>query len=201
MHVLVSDDHHIVQMGLEIVLNKIFDKVLVFSVQTNDELEALINSEKKFDLFFLDIEMGFSDVSEQIKSIKLLPYKKKIIVYSMHPESIYGKLVQRSGGDGYISKKADTQELTQGIKFVMQGLKYFKDDQTNSTESNPLSKLSKRELQIAQLIVKGAGVKEITDNTGLKLSTISTYKKRVFEKLGVKNVIELADIAKKYLIS
>ncbi|MNR27313.1 Oxygen regulatory protein NreC [compost metagenome] len=111
------------------------------------------------------------------------------------------------GANGYLNKLSKEGEIIEATKAILEKGKYIQPKIVNKivesalkkTPLNPLDMLSKREFEIAELIVAGDGNLEICNKLDIQMSTVSTYKYRLFEKLGVNNIVELIEIFKIYV--
>jgi DNA-binding NarL/FixJ family response regulator len=127
----------------------------------------------------------------------------RVLVYSMRSEKIYAQRVLALGGVGFLSKESSEEEVVRAIRRVLQGMEYL----SPSTElrimdkgldpasmADPFSLLSDREIEVMEDLLQGLGVKEISVRFGVQPTTIATYKSRLFEKLGVTNLLELQSL-------
>jgi DNA-binding NarL/FixJ family response regulator len=113
------------------------------------------------------------------------------------------------GANGYLNKTASDSEILKAVNSVINGINYVSDkfiqkmtdDLINKRSSNPFEKLSKREFEITILLIKGFSMNKISEIMNLHSSTVGTYKAKVFEKIGVDNVIDLKEIAELFSIS
>jgi DNA-binding NarL/FixJ family response regulator len=124
----------------------------------------------------------------------------KIVILSMHPESIYGKTSMKLGAAGYVSKSSDPSKIVDAIRAVHNGNLYFNEDSHDSRENHlhTLKKLSKRESEVLQLIASGKSNKHIALELDISDKTVSTYKVRLMTKLGASSVVDLVNFSKNY---
>jgi DNA-binding NarL/FixJ family response regulator len=123
----------------------------------------------------------------------------------MSPENIYALRVLSAGAKGFVSKDAELEELKKAIKIAMLGKTYITQNvadllsqqQFKKTE-NPFTTLSPREFQIANLLLEGKSVSEISKSLFLQNSTVGTHKGKIYHKLKVANLIELKEMASVY---
>jgi DNA-binding NarL/FixJ family response regulator len=128
----------------------------------------------------------------------------KILVFSAQEEDEYACRYIIAGANGYLNKLSSEKKIIQVVLCILENGKYIPDGVMNKiaasvlhkTPLNPLEKLSKREFEIAGLLVEGLGNLEISNTLKIQMSTVSTYKTRVYEKLQIKNIVALIEIFK-----
>jgi DNA-binding NarL/FixJ family response regulator len=198
MKVLIADDHSVVREGLKEIIRKM-DEVSVIE-EASDGLEAFEKiKNNSYNLIILDISMpGMSglDILQALKSKKDKPH---ILILSVHPQTQYAIRAMRLGASGYLSKESVSDELIEAIRKVSSGGKYISSaltekillDKTEDSDKALHEKLSDREFQIMCLIAKGKSVTEIAKEFFLSDKTISTYRARILEKMGLRKNAEL----------
>lgn len=200
--ILIAEDHAIVRVGTKHVIQSLWPDTEVTGVESFDKVIASLE-ERQFDLVILDINIPGGNSLKMINTIRKKQEKIRILIFSGYDEKLYAMPSLQAGADGYVSKDASKSEFTEALESIFQNKKYLspsmQQDSINKlidskhVAKNPLSTLSTRETEILQLILKGHSTSEIGDILFLHLSTVSTYKMRIFEKLGVKNIVELID--------
>jgi two-component system invasion response regulator UvrY len=140
-----------------------------------------------------------------IKNISLTYPKVSVLVYSMTSAHIYALKVMKAGAKGFVSKESPIDELETAIGLALQGKNYIcqeiADQVSNQSFKNtttPFSSLSQRQLQIANLLLSGQTVTEISKLLQLGISTVGTHKGKIFQKLGVRNLLELKQVSDIY---
>lgn len=205
-HILVADDHGIVRMGLLRMIEKLKPKAHLSEAYDYSVLYEII-SEKQFDLLILDVNMPNGSFQEAVSFIKLKQPKLKILVFSSQDEQLYALRYLKLGADGYLNKNASMATLDTALNDMFSKGRYLseavKDTMIMESLNGPkqsigIEKLSDRELQIANKLVEGIPLKELSNILNLHTSTISTYKNRLFEKLDIKSIPELVEILKIY---
>jgi len=198
MKILIADDHSVVRQGLK----QIIQSLNLFSniEEASDGQEALqkIKSEY-FDFAILDISMPKLSGLDILQSLKSIGMKLNILILSVHSEEQYAIRALRMGASGYLSKESAYKELELAIRKISLGQKYISAAIAEKLTFNSIDptgipiheKLSEREYQVLCLLAQGLSVTEI----GLKLfisdKTVSTYRIRVLEKMGMKKNAEL----------
>ena len=136
-----------------------------------------------------------------IKSLRAVQPGVPILVYTGRDEKLNAISYIKAGTNGFLSKNSCEEELVKAIETVLEGKRYFSGElwqliisnfsENNSPGANPMESLTKRELEITELLISGKWTKEIAETLDLKETTISTHKLRIFQKMKVSNVIEL----------
>jgi len=197
--VLIADDHEIIRRGLKNLISDYWAGVEILNASTMQE--ALIETEKSPSLIIIDVNLPGGNNLKVIDQIKLVQPNAKILVFSSLNENIYAVPYLKAGASGYLTKNAEESEIVTAITTILAGSRYssrnVKENMFNSIlgndADNPFTKLSARELEVAELLTKGIGVLEISNQLNLQMGTVSTYKLRLFQKLKIKSIIELAE--------
>lgn len=206
--ILIVDDHLIVRQGIEFLLKDLFEDVTCHHAQTLTSMMQVLKSQA-MDVLILDAQFPDGVSLQYIPDIKKEFPEIKILVFTSFEESTHALTFINAGADGYISKLSDESILLEALQnIVHQGFYYTPLTQhllnlqkINPQFANPLSILSDRELEVAELLADGQGILEIGNVLNLKQNTISTFKKRIFQKMNVQNVKELTEIIKTYKLS
>ncbi|AQW92915.1 MULTISPECIES: response regulator transcription factor [Elizabethkingia] len=192
--ILIADDHYVIRVGTSLILrSKIEDLTVDYAVEYS-EVVAKIPKES-YDLLILDIEMPGSKHRNMISEIKSLQKNLKILLYTSHEHEIIAQYI-REGADGYLHKGAEESDIFTAINGMLQYGNYFPPSLVSKIAKEaknlpPIEKLSGRELQIFNMLAKGYTNIEISHILELSISSVSTYKKRIYEKLDVNNIAEL----------
>jgi two-component system invasion response regulator UvrY len=200
---LIADDHEVVILGMVAMISEIYPSATFTFAKDGDELTNSFNKEE-FDLVLMDVNMPRCNSLGTLEWILTKKPKQKVIIFSMSPELVFAKRYLKAGARSFISKLTPRSTIMKGIEYVMSGKVYLSDDlmamfatdlQSNRS-ANPFEDLSPRELEIMGLLIHGISVTEISKSMSLQRSTVGTYKKRIFEKTGVKHLLELASLAR-----
>ncbi len=200
MKILIADDHAVVRKGVRYILSELQDTVI--PDEAEDSYEALEKVRKNdYDLVLLDIAMPGKDGLETLKEIKIEKPKIPVLILSMFPEEQFAMRALKSGASGYLTKDSIPDELIKAIQKVLRGGKYvsesFSDelllsiDRDRDIERLPHETLSDRECQVMLMIAAGKTRKEIADKLFLSVKTVSTYRTRILEKMGLKTNADL----------
>jgi two-component system invasion response regulator UvrY len=202
---LLVDDHSLVLQICEQLIHKNFPNA---KITVSTTIEDFINTSKqqKFDMIIMDLYLQDGNSINVFNVIKVLQDTAKFLFFSMYPDNVYGKRLLQMGADGYLNKAADSAEFLKAIDIILQDGKYLSQnlrialaqDAIDKREKNPFDQLAEREFEILLLLLSGKSISEISIDLNLHLSTVSTYKARLFSKLNVKSVIELNQLAYTY---
>jgi len=203
INILLVDDHLVVRKGIEIMLSQKVKNAFLFSAEDYDQALEILNK-TKIDLILLDININGVENINILKEIKAIQNQVKILSFSSHEANQYALRYIQNGADGYLNKFCTEDEFIDAIKMILSKGYYYTDDiyeklnqkKKKLVSKKPIESLSNREFEIAQLLSKGYGNLEISNKLDLKMSTVSTYKNRIFEKLSIMNVVALSDILK-----
>ena len=196
--ILIADDHSIVKMGLTAILNRMGVQN-VDTVNSIEELKAEIEK-STYTHLILDIIMPDGNSLELIESINTRFPKLSILVHSMQPIEVYGKIANKFNIHSYLHKGASESEINYQLELFVKNqplnLKRKLEDSVN-----PFSTLAVRELEILHYLLNGHRTKEIAASLGLKMNTVSTIKSNIFEKVKAESFTHLLQLAHVHQIS
>jgi two-component system invasion response regulator UvrY len=203
---LLVDDHMLIRSGLKLLLTEAYADTIIEEAENGTGIiEKLTNS--SYSLIITDIQMPNTETLWLINYIHLNHPSIPVLVYSMTPENIYAVRVLKAGAKGFISKESSMEELKRAIDLALNGKTYISLEvaeqvslQGFKLSDTPFSILSPRELQIVSLLLAGNTVSQISTTLRLKISTVSTHKGRMFQKLKVTNVLDLKKISDIYRV-
>ncbi|MFG6448195.1 response regulator [Roseateles sp. BYS180W] len=200
--VILCDDHGLIRRGIRDTLADAGDISVVGEAGDYGELRELM---RKFpeggacDVLVLDINLPGRSGLDVLRVLMDEPHAPRVLIVSMYPEDQYAIRALRAGAFGYVNKGGDTQQLVAAVRTVAQGRKYVTPEiaqmlvESLTTPSPELAhqKLSDRELQTLVLIASGKRLSDIAEELTLSPKTVSVYRARVLEKLGLTNNSEL----------
>ena len=204
--IIVADDHGIVRMGLIQIIKYLRPSILISEVEDFKSLYLSL-SKNIYDLAILDVNMPNGSMQEAIDYIKMHQPKLKILIFSSQDEDLYAMRYLKMGADGFLNKLSSEEKINQALIAMLDKGRYISEEITHSMvtssikgnkSTSALDSLSNRELQVANKLVQGLPLKELSHQLNLHTSTISTYKNRVFEKLGIQSIPELVEILRIY---
>ncbi|SEL05129.1 LuxR C-terminal-related transcriptional regulator [Parapedobacter koreensis] len=197
--------HEIVGIAMKWLVQQHFPFSAIGEAQNFQETLSDL-PKKQYDLVVLDAEIGGgAHVLGTVEHIKSISPKTRILIFSELDETIYGPKYLAFGINGYLTKNADVDSIVQAIEAALNG-EIFQGENDFSAAAqqqeplkwSPFGLLSNREAQIADLLIKGVPLIEISKRMNLKETTISTYKKRVFKKTNVKAIADLISLWQRY---
>jgi DNA-binding NarL/FixJ family response regulator len=203
--VLIADDHDIVRQGIEKVLSKSDDVVVVSEASNGREVIELVKK-TKIDVLLMDVEMPEKTGWEVLSELKVIKPNLPVIILSIFPEKHYGPRFIKAGAAGYLNKASKPATLLEAIRKVHQGGRYVSakladlliQDLGRTTKSNPHETLSPREFQVFCQIAAGKKLKGIADELSLSITTVSTHRARILDKMDMKTNAELIHYAVKH---
>ncbi|MEP8482949.1 fimbria biosynthesis transcriptional regulator FimZ [Enterobacter hormaechei] len=200
--VIIMDEHPIVRMSIEVLLQK--NKNIQVKLKSGDSHEVLdCIRNHPIDLVILDIEMTGTDGFVLLKRIRNLNKDIKVLFLSSKSEAFYAGRAIRAGANGFVSKRKDLGEIYNAVEMILTGYSFFPSEtlsfinhlgsRTGAAVDMPLSN---REVTVLRYLANGLSNKEIVDQLLLSNKTISAHKSNIFSKLGVQSIVELIDYAK-----
>jgi two-component system, NarL family, invasion response regulator UvrY len=201
MRILLADDHSLLRQGLKQILSEEFREAEFCEAGTTQEtVDSLLN--QPCDVVVLDVFMPGRSGLDVLDTVRQMNPRPPVLVLSSAPEEQLGVRVLRAGASGYLNKQAAPEHLVQAVRKILQGGKYVSATLAEILAADagraaplPHEKLSDREFQVMRLMVEGKSLKEVATELSLSAKTISTFHTRIWEKLGVKNDVELVHYA------
>jgi DNA-binding NarL/FixJ family response regulator len=202
--IVIVDDHLIVRRGFKEMLNGEISFNVVYEAASGEELIQYLK-DNQCDVILLDISLPGQNGVDVLKYIRDRYPKIKVLVLSGFPEEKYAMPMIKNGANGYICKDCEEEELIKAIHLVSVGRRYFSPAVTEimasellmDTEELPHERLSERELQVFIRLSQGESVSDIANVLNLSVKTISTYRTRLKEKMGLGSNAEMATYAVK----
>ena len=199
--VLLVEDHQIVRDGLKTLLRE--QAITVFGEASTAADALSLAREQEWDLAVVDISLGGRSGLDVVREIKQIRPKVPVLVLSMHSEEQYARRAFKAGAAGYITKDSPRAELVKAINKVVAGGRYISHalaevlviDLERGIDRPPHEILSNREFEVMRLIASGKTVGEIAVLLSLSDKTISTYRARILEKMGMRTNAELTHYA------
>jgi two-component system, NarL family, invasion response regulator UvrY len=201
IRLMIADDHAVVRRGLKQILTAEADMVVIGEAADGDELLALARRARP-DMFIIDITMPRRSGLEALKELREHDPRIRALILSMHAEDQYAVRVLKAGAAGYLTKDSAPEELVNAVRRIMAGGRYL-----SSTLAEQLAfgvggereltheQLSDREYQVMCLLASGKCAGDVADQLALSVKTVSTYRRRLLDKLGIKNNAQLTRYA------
>ncbi|HEV2393806.1 MAG TPA: response regulator transcription factor [Verrucomicrobiae bacterium] len=202
MRILLVDDHTVVRRGLKQILADEFKQAAFGEAGSAQQALDLVGKEH-WDIVVLDITMPGRSGLDVMREIRNSRPRLPVLVLSIHPENQFAVRVLTLGAAGYMTKESAAEELVGAVKKVLAGGRYVSTALAERLATNlsrdrvkpPQELLSDREFQVLRLIASGKIVSQIAAELALSVKTISTYRTRILEKMGLRNNAELMHYA------
>ena len=196
--VFITDDHSLIREGFKKLLKDEKD-ILIAGEAANAKNTTDYVLNNHLDILVLDLNLPDKSGLDLLKELKSFKPELKVLILSMHPEDRFAMRVLRAGASGYITKESAGEELVKAIRKVYNGGKYVSESlaeilafEVQGGAEKPIHEiLSDREFQVLQMIASGKTLAEISDSLSLAVTTVSTYRARILEKLNLHSNAEL----------
>jgi two-component system invasion response regulator UvrY len=202
INTMLVDDHDLVRSGIRRLLDDFPDIRITAEAQSGEQAIRLVRRQAP-DVVLMDLSMpGIGGLEATRKITRSLP-EIKIIVVSIHDDDPFPARLLEAGASGYITKGCSVDEIVTAIRLVHQGQQYLTPgiaqklalSYVHNRDKSPFDELTQRETQVMLMVVSGETNKQISEQLCLSPKTTSTYRYRLFEKLGVGNDVELTRFA------
>ena len=199
---LLVDDHAVVRQGIRHIISDTYDQAKFGEACNVHEMRELMEAEN-WDMVILDLALPDGNGLEVLKQLKhdhpILP----VLILSMFPEDQYALRAIKAGAAGYLNKESAPEELVEAIQKILQGGEYISSSLAeellhyarHEEDQPPHKYLSDREYQVMVLMASGKEVKDIAEELSLSAKTISTYRRRLLDKMNMKTNAELTNYA------
>jgi len=198
---LLIDDHVVVRSGVKTLLLEIFKPCEVFEASDGGSAVEQLK-QRTYELVIMDIQMPSTDAFGLMEYMRISYSDTKVLIFSMSAENIYAKRFLKAGAKGFISKDSPLEEIKKAITVILNNKRYISEtmidilaEGSSVNAKNPFQSLSARELEITSLLLSGHTLSDIARSLHIQVSTAGTHKSRLFDKLGVSNVLELKELA------
>lgn len=204
MHsVFIVDDHPVIRLAVRMLLENEGYRVTGESDNGVDAMQMVRESPP--DLIILDIGIPKLDGLEVLSRFNSMSVPLKVLVLTAQSPVLFATRCMLSGACGYVCKQEDLSELLSAIKAVLSGYNYFpsqainplRQQENGNSEMDLFKTVNDRELMVLQLFAQGKSNKEIASGMFLSNKTVSTYKKRLMQKLKANSLVELIEMAKR----
>lgn len=202
LQVAIVDDHEIVRAGFREMLAEELGISIAFEAASGEEALARLQ-DTDCDVLLLDLALPGQSGVDVLRILRQRHAGLHVLVLTGYPEERYALAMIRHGADGYLCKECSRDELLQAVRTVAQGRRYLSprmmellaDEVAGGSPAVPHEQLSERELQVFLRLARGQSVSEIGEILHLSIKTVSTYRTRLLEKLGLASNAELAAYA------
>jgi DNA-binding NarL/FixJ family response regulator len=202
IRILIADDHPIVRAGLRQIILEAADMVVAAEASDGHEVLAKVR-QADFDVVLLDLTIPGLSGLDVLKQVKIEKPNLRVLILSVHPEDQYAVRVLRAGAWGYVTKASAPEQLIAAIRKVHEGRRYVSpvlaeqlaEHLEPGAATMPHESLSDREYQVLCLLASGKTATEIAVTLVLSVKTVSTYRSRILEKMGMRTNAELTHYA------
>lgn len=202
IRVLIADDHMVVRKGLRQILLEEFPAAFIQEVADAESMVAQV-MQYKWDVVVSDLSMPGRSGLDALQQIKQSFPNLPVLILSIHPEDQYAIRVLKAGAAGYLSKDTASEELVNAVKKVLLGKKYISSSVaeklavavTAGTNDLLHEQLSDREFEVMKQLAIGKSVSDIAANMLLSVTTVSTYRSRIMQKMNMKTNADLTRYA------
>jgi two-component system invasion response regulator UvrY len=192
IRLVIADDHELIREGIKKIVRHCADLKVVGEAADLKQATALI-AQLRPDLVVLDVTLPDADGLEGLAALRRHFPGLRIVMLSMHPEERYAVEALRAGALGYVSKGAATVELVEALRKAGQGTPWvgprvaelLARQAAAPTPAPPHHLLTPREGEIVALIGAGLQVKQVAAELGISISSVNTYRNRIFRKMGL----------------
>lgn len=208
--IVIVDDHPIVRRGLAEMIDEQDD--LEVCGEAGDVVEALKVFDAVFpELMIIDISLNEGSGLDLVKQIRSRDNQVKMLVWSMHDESLYAERALHAGAKGFVNKQEPTDTILGAIRRVVDGKVYLSSRMTdrmlrravggdNEVEQSPIEALTDRELEVFEMIGRGMTTREIAEKLHLSIKTIETHRENIKAKLNLDNSAKLGRYAAQWVL-
>ena len=205
IRILIADDHAVVRQGLKEIISKMSDIVVAEEAVTGKEVLRKLRT-IAVDVVVMDMEMPEKTGWDVLLGVKGTHPKLPVLILSIYPEEQFGMRFLKAGASGYLSKTSAPEQIVEAIRTVAQGGKYVSPSLANQLIMNldndhcalVHERLSDREFQVFRMIASGKPTKNIADELYISVTTVSTHRARILEKMHVKTNADLTLYASKH---
>jgi two-component system, NarL family, invasion response regulator UvrY len=198
--VLLVDDHDVVRKGIRAILEDRFAAIAICEASGGDEALAALSM--PFDAVVLDLSMPGRSGIDLLAEVKHRCPKLPVLIMSLHGEEQFAVRALRAGASGYLTKSAASEQLVAAFERIVRGGRYISESlaerlalAAGGETGAPHDRLSDREFEVMRGIASGESVSEIADRIHLSVKTVSTYRARLLEKMGMSSNAELTRYA------
>lgn len=202
IRLLIADDHPIVRAGLRRIVEDDSSMVVTAEAASGNEALAALR-QSAADVVLLDVTMPGGSFTDTLHRLRDEHPTVKVLVLSVHPEDQWAVRALRGGASGYLTKDHSPEQLLDAVRRVYRGGRYVSPALAERLAAHlgpgfdgaPHELLSDREFEVLRALGTGLSVKEIAQLMGLSPKTVSTYRTRLMEKMGLTNTADLVRYA------
>ena len=199
MRIFLADDHALFRSGLRRILEEEFAGVTIDEASSGSETLNMLRQHRA-DILILDIAMSDTNSLHILPDLKALQPSMPVLILSMYNDRHFVVHALRAGVSGYLTKEHAPDELIRAIRTILAGRRYIGESLAEQIADHlaggdasrlPHETLSARELEVLLLIGSGLALSQIAGKLGLSVKTVSTYRARILEKMGLHSNADL----------
>ena len=204
---IILDPSPIIQIGFKTLFKNSSKFEVIESYETLYDFKEFIKSNNT-DIIISELELTDGSAYDIIKSIKLIKKEIPVLIFTSKPQSMHAIDILKSGAAGYLSKRSKKRKIKETLeKIAHQNFKFIETNSFTRLKNNfnkdydriKIDSLSKREVQVLKLFIRGKKNIQISNKLKINQKTVSTYQQRIMKKLGVDSKVELFIMAKSYV--
>lgn len=205
VNVLLADDHNIVRQGIQFIVQDLLPDAVIHHAASLSQINSRLAA-NQIDIAILDAQLPDGNCISLLPEIRQLYPDLRIMMFTSFDEESYSVRFIHAGANGFLSKLSEEAEIRSAVSELIEKGEYYPPltrtllrlSANDPDRLDPLGRLSERELEIADLYSTGLGNLEIANRLSIRQNTVSTYKKRIFEKLNISTLVELIELVKIY---
>jgi len=198
IRIFIADDHPVVRAGLRHIVEQDPEMIVTGEAASRSDMIDIL-SRTIADVVLLDVSMPGMTFADTLQHLRADHPSVKILVLSVHPEDQFAVRALRAGASGYVTKDHSATELLDAVRRVFRGGRYVSDTLAERLasfvdprfEGMPHERLSDREFEVLRSLGTGLSVKEAADELNLSPKTVSTYRTRLLEKMGLSGTADI----------
>ena len=204
---IILDPSPIIQIGFKTLFKNSSKFEVIESYETLYDFKEFIKSNNT-DIIITELELTDGSAYDIIKSIKLIKKEIPVLIFTSKPQSMHAIDILKSGAVGYLSKNSKKRKIKETLeKIAHQNFKFIETNSFTRLKNNfnkdynriKIDSLSKREVQVLKLFIRGKKNVQISNRLNINQKTVSTYQRRIMKKLGVDSKVELFMMAKSHI--
>ena len=204
---IIIDPSPIIQIGFKTLFKNSSKFEVIESYETLYDFKEFIKSNNT-DIIITELKLTDGSAYDIIKSIKLIKKEIPVLVFTSKPQSMHAIDILKSGAVGYLSKNSKKRKIKETLeKIAHQNFKFIETNSFTRLKNNfnkdydkiKIDSLSKREVQVLKLFIRGKKNVQISNRLNINQKTVSTYQQRIMKKLGVESKVELFMMAKSHI--
>ena len=198
--ILIGDDHGMIRSGVSLLIQMEIGDYVIGEADSCSKVMAQLHK-NSYTHLILDIIFADGNSLEILHNIKRLYPALKIMMFSMQPFEIHNETFRKMNITWYLSKTSDNPIVIKSLTDFLNNTKVVNDNMQVVSTINPFKSLTSRELQVLHYMLNGLGTKMISTTLNLKMNSVSTLKKRIYEKTNSTSFKSLIDLCTLYKLS